>query len=90
MFGTVGSVIGILLAGGKFAGLTLVQWEAVLAVIQAEEPLFEKLVSQVGTLEPKLYDALTKVGAAINSHPTTGIPGYGPDGGVTTVPTPHK
>lgn len=87
--GNVAAIIGILLAGGKVGGLTLVEIEAIAGIIIKYEPQIVQFVALVKKAEPELYDALTKaVARAGVGRPVPTIPGRAADGSMIDIPNP--
>lgn len=87
--GSIAAIIGTLLAGGKVAGLTLTEIEAIISLVLKYEPQIKSGVDWIKQVEPELYAALTKTLAAA-TKPVTTIPGYAADGSVVGIHNPDS
>ena len=82
--GSLWSIVGTLISGGKFLGLTLGQLEAIASVLQSEEPAVQKLISDA---TPLVQKAMAALAANVGKPPST-IPGYQHDGSVGPIHNP--
>lgn len=82
--GSLWGILGILLSGGKIAGLSLGQIEAIITILEAEGPAVNKLITDATPLAQQLFKAI----AENAGKPPPTIPGYRSDGSVGPIHNP--